>query len=352
MEKRFQVFVSSTYEDLREERAKVMQALLALDCFPAGMELFPAADEDSWSLIKSVIDDCDYYLVIIAGKYGSIGPDGKSYTQMEYEYAIEQNKPTIAFTHSNISDLHTSKLESTVKAKRKLADFVSLVQQKNRKAWSNSDELALVVTQGIQHLKRTRPAIGWVRSDLVPDESSLKEILRLKKENEDLKETLKNLNNSAPQGAQTLAQGNDEFLIRFVYAGYVEVPSFGISNMRKQGDYYSDYKATWNEIFSLIAPLMINEGSDEELISMLNSYVTNRTIKKVKALHPKETVDKIIKLTHDTYHTIIIQLRALGLITQSIKKRGTNDKENYWTLTPHGDRIMTQLRAIRREVTK
>ena len=50
MEKRYQVFVSSTYADLQEERKTVMQALLELDCIPAGMELFPAANEDQWTL--------------------------------------------------------------------------------------------------------------------------------------------------------------------------------------------------------------------------------------------------------------------------------------------------------------
>lgn len=45
MDKRYQVFVSSTFEDLQEERREVMQALLSLNCIPTGMELFPAADE-------------------------------------------------------------------------------------------------------------------------------------------------------------------------------------------------------------------------------------------------------------------------------------------------------------------
>lgn len=67
--KKYQVFVSSTYEDLVPERQEIMHALLELDCIPAGMELFPAADEDQWSLIKGVIDDCDYYLVVIGGRY-------------------------------------------------------------------------------------------------------------------------------------------------------------------------------------------------------------------------------------------------------------------------------------------
>ena len=69
-DKRYQVFVSSTYDDLQDERKEVMQALLELDCIPAGMELFPASSEDQWSLIKRVIDDCDYYILII-GSYAS-----------------------------------------------------------------------------------------------------------------------------------------------------------------------------------------------------------------------------------------------------------------------------------------
>ncbi len=68
MEKRFQVFVSSTYLDLVDERREVVQALLELDCIPSGMELFPATNEDQWSYIKTVIEDCDYYIVIVGGE--------------------------------------------------------------------------------------------------------------------------------------------------------------------------------------------------------------------------------------------------------------------------------------------
>src|SRR3989304_7821893 len=111
MDKRYQVFVSSTYEDLREERQEVMQALLELDCIPAGMELFPAASEDQWTLIRRVIDDCDYYIVVIGGRYGSIGPGGISYTPMEYEYALGQNTPVIAFLHKDPGVLAANRTE-------------------------------------------------------------------------------------------------------------------------------------------------------------------------------------------------------------------------------------------------
>ncbi len=82
MEKRYQVFVSSTYADLKQERRNVTQVLMEMDCIPAGMELFAAADEEQWEFIKRIIDDCDYYLLIIGGRYGSTTPDGMSYTEM------------------------------------------------------------------------------------------------------------------------------------------------------------------------------------------------------------------------------------------------------------------------------
>src|SRR5258708_5929255 len=113
MDKRYQGFVSSTYEDLRQERQEVMQALLELDCIPSGMELFPAADEDQWSLIKKVISECDYYVVISAGRYGSIGPQGQGYTEMEYRYAAEIGKPTIGFLHRDPQLLKAAKVEAT-----------------------------------------------------------------------------------------------------------------------------------------------------------------------------------------------------------------------------------------------
>ncbi|WP_313021991.1 DUF4062 domain-containing protein [Atlantibacter hermannii] len=71
MDKRYQVFVSSTFKDLEQERSTVIQTLMEMDCIPAGMELFPAIDEQQWEFIKKIIDDCDYYLLIIAGRYGT-----------------------------------------------------------------------------------------------------------------------------------------------------------------------------------------------------------------------------------------------------------------------------------------
>jgi Domain of unknown function (DUF4062) len=101
MEKRYQVFISSTYADLKEERRAVIQTVIESNCIPAGMELFPAADEEQLAFIKRVIDDCDYYLLIIGGRYGSVDESGISYTEQEYDYAVSRGLWVIALLHDN-----------------------------------------------------------------------------------------------------------------------------------------------------------------------------------------------------------------------------------------------------------
>ena len=191
MDKRYQVFVSSTYEDLIEERKEVIQALLELDCIPAGMELFPAADEEQWSLIKRVIDDCDYYIVIIGGRYGSVDPkSNKSYTQMEYEYAVEKNKPVIAFTHKKPGDIIASKSESDPEKKAKLDEFLAIVKKKMVKPWMSPEELGSVVSRSLVKLIKDKPGVGWVRADVLPDNDIIKENLELRKKIENLNKAI------------------------------------------------------------------------------------------------------------------------------------------------------------------
>jgi hypothetical protein len=117
MDKRYQVFVSSTYADLQDERRSVIQTLMEMDCIPAGMELFPAADEEQWEFIRRVIDDCDYYLLIIGGRYGSMTAEGISYTELEYDYAIRKGIKVIALLHGDPATLPFGKSEATPEAR-------------------------------------------------------------------------------------------------------------------------------------------------------------------------------------------------------------------------------------------
>ena len=100
MEKKLQIFVSSTYTDLIEERQAAVQAILDAGHIPAGMELFKAG-KSQMQTIKKWIDNSDVYLLILGGRYGSIEAEsGLSYTQLEYEYAIQKHMPVFSIVLS------------------------------------------------------------------------------------------------------------------------------------------------------------------------------------------------------------------------------------------------------------
>lgn len=341
MEKRFQVFVSSTFKDLEAERQEVMHALLELDCMPAGMELFPAANETQWNLIKKVIDDCDYYILILAGRYGSISPEGLSYTEMEYRYALSISKPTIAFIHRNPGKIIVDKTETTEEGKSKLAEFRASVEKKLCKHWDTPQELGSVVSRSLIQLIKSNPAVGWVRANELADRDATMELLQLRRRVEELQSELAKARTSAPKGAEGLAQGEESHSLRFSFRA------------KGPGDYSSrtwsnSFSPTWNELFSVAAPLMINEAPEDAIKSALDAFVAEENVQTLQK-NTKFTRHLLngFSLHQEDFQTVKIQFRALGLIAKSEKARSVKDSGTYWTLTPYGDEVMTRLRAIR-----
>jgi hypothetical protein len=328
MEKRYQVFVSSTYEDLQEERREVMQALLGLDCIPTGMELFPAADDDSWKLIQRFIAGCDYYVVIVAGRYGSKALTGKSDTEMEYDYAVSVGLPVLAFLHKDPGMIVANKSESSEEARAALVDFRKKIETaRHAKYWMTAQELAGLVALGMAAAMKIKPRVGWVRADLVPDESAAQEILSLRRKLDELKKQVEDTESTAPEGSKELAQGEETISVHFKYES--EATWF---------DAVEEY--SWNNILSILGPILIVRASEHELKDKLaesfrNRYDDNNRV-TIYRQYPRD----------EDFQKIKVQLRALGLIRE-VKIQTGKSSEKVWMLTPHGDRLMTQVAAIR-----
>lgn len=338
MDKRYQVFVSSTFEDLQEERKEVMQALLELDCIPAGMELFPASNDDQWTLIKNVIDDSDYYLLIIGGRYGSENQDGISYTQMEFEYALQQGKPIISFLPKDPASIPAGKSESDPSKREKLEKFKDLAKKKLVRFWTSASDLGSVVSRSMVKLIRSCPAEGWVKSNSAVDEESLKEISRLQKENNELKRQLEVMATQPPKGTERLAQGESEIEILF---------SFEAVDHYLNSRHYNDSRSfTWNQIFKGVAPSMIVECSELHVKARLCQIID-------KLLHKNGGFRNVklrnIQIDESSFDLIKVQFKALGLICLSDKKTSTKNTNIFWKLTPYGEYLMTQLLAVRKD---
>ena len=341
MDKKYQVFVSSTYVDLLEERKEAIQALLELDCIPIGMELFPASDQDQWSFIQSVIDDCDYYVLILAGRYGSCADVGVGYTEMEYRYALKTGKPIISFIHSEPGSISANMTDSDPELAKKLEAFRGLAQKKLCKFWKSPTELGGAVGRSIVQLKKRTPAIGWVKADNVPDEGAAQEILNLKNQVDQLKSELSQSSASTGIDILELSQGEDEFEIEVLAKGKVDYFDYN--------DQPFEASFTWNKMFSVLAPLLIDEESEPALKKRLNEFLLKENADEIWKLDGFSGCKEIsCYIDKTSYETIIVQLRALDLIQKSQRNRSVKDKQTYWCLTEHGDNVMVGLRAIRK----
>jgi hypothetical protein len=170
MEKRYNVFISSTYIDLIPERQAVMHALLDIGCFPLGMELFPAANDEVWCYIEKQILECDYYVLIVGGRYGSLAPDGVSYTEKEYQYAKKEGKEILIFLHANPGALDSSKRDkepALVAGFERFRQGITTDPTCLPAYWSSPEELARKVEHSVSAAVIKHPKNGWVRGEMV-----------------------------------------------------------------------------------------------------------------------------------------------------------------------------------------
>lgn len=351
IERREQVFVSSTYIDLVEERQEVIQTLLEADCIPAGMELFPASDDDRWTLIKRVIDDCDYYVVVVGGRYGSVDEDtGLSYTEMEFDYAVSQKKPVMGFLHGDPGSIAVNKSEMSEETADKLNEFRSKVEARMVKFWTNPSELGGQVAKSLIQIRKTHPAEGWVRASaaLTPEREA--EIAELRARVAELSSELESSRSGPRYPTEDLAQGDDmyELSLNVEYYTQTQVDE-GIDYRSRKSRHSALGSISWNDLFSELGPLMIDDCTEIELDDRLDTVAFGLVRADTELLPADFGQNTAIKAAADVIHDVKIQLFSLGLIEQSDRRRAVTDSNTYWRLTSFGRDQLMRLRAIRRE---
>ena len=329
MEKRYQVFVSSTYTDLQEERLKVMQTLMRLDCIPAGMELFPAIDTEQFEYIKRIIDDSDYYILIIGGRYGSLSEEGISYTEKEYDYAVSKKIPVMAFLHEDISKLTIEKSDIDQEKRDKLIAFRDKVS-KNRliEYWNNANDLSSKVVLSLVSTIKLHPATGWVRANLQSNTESLQEINNLRKKIETLEQEKIELKRTGGVRVANIAELDEKFEIRGNILNSFET-EYGEEDYI-DGDWAGSL--SWREIIAIITPKLIRGESDTYIPHIMGGIL-------YKKLYPDS--DKRGKLTNECCDIIKIQLLALGIIDER------NITTGLWALSKKGFQVMLNEGSIK-----
>lgn len=258
-DKKLQVFVSSTFTDLKEERQAAVEAILSSGNIPAGMELFSAGDESQMTVIKRWIDESDIYLLILGGRYGSLEKSsGKSYTQLEYEYALTINKPLFSIVISKealekkVKENGTSVIEQEYVKELKL--FQELVLTNLVSFYDDKKDIKISIHETLSDFAYRKELIGWIRGDNSINTATLaEEIARLTKENSELRnqsaknsnvlysnltyEELKNLLIQSNYPSQNVTKNLFEYLIENGYA-FIETNYMNNEDLKYLNKYF------------------------------------------------------------------------------------------------------------------
>jgi hypothetical protein len=196
MTSKLQVFVSSTFQDLTKDRQAAVESILKAGHIPAGMELFTAGDKSQWEVIQRWITDSDVYMLILGGRYGSVEPSsGRSYTELEYDFAVASGKPHFAVVITEAA------LEARVKEHgravlekdnpEKLKAFREKVLAKMSSFFADHKDVKLSVLETLPQLAAEYELKGWVRGSEIPDTKALaEELSKVHAENRQLRDTV------------------------------------------------------------------------------------------------------------------------------------------------------------------
>ncbi|WP_270693350.1 MULTISPECIES: DUF4062 domain-containing protein [unclassified Aeromonas] len=157
---KYQIFISSTYDDLKNERAQVIKSILEMGHIPVGMEMFSAADDEQWKIIQRQIDESDYYVVVVAHKYGSMVGD-ISYTEKEFDYAVSKGVPVLGFVIDQTVEPLAKYVEKNDDKIVLLNNFKDKVKSRPVGFWKSSDDLHGKVSIALMKAFNTNPRIMY-----------------------------------------------------------------------------------------------------------------------------------------------------------------------------------------------
>lgn len=327
MKIKYQIFISSTYDDLRDVREQIIKCILEMGHIPVGMEMFSAANEDQWRIIQKQIDECDYYAVILAHRYGSLDK-GISYTEKEYDYAVSKNIPILGFVIDDTAKWSSKFVDKEEDIVKKLNLFKEKVKSKMINFWKAAEDIygKFAISLGKAISTYERP--GYVRANEVANIEVYNEVTRLSNENSKLRDEINKITISVKSNEEQ--KGLD--LLRTLELNERIIPIKFLGN----NEWNKDNKVTYLKLFEVIAERLIIEADEMELKKAIALGVSGQT-----NYNPSTPV------ANNRFIEWMADLNVLDLVGESQKSHALSDSNKYWTLTDKGRDLFKNLRKLK-----
>lgn len=260
--------------------------------------------------------------MIIGKRYGSINPQtGISYTEMEYDYAIDNDIPVLVFAIDESVDLPEDKIENNKDSIEKLKKFrAKALNNRLASVWHSTDELTGKLAISIMKAKNEISRPGWQKATDFDEASLRREIMTLKEKNEYLSSELQNTKNQVEKltTQNDLAFDNYKIDVKAYY--YTEIKNAFGHNSTKH-DIYKH--VSLDKIFAIIATEMLNVSISETKIKEVIMHELFPNITQSKYFTDKQLIKRILN-----------QFKALDLI---VSKWNAENKTIFWGLTTKGE---------------
>lgn len=138
------VFISSTFEDLKEHRKKVWEILTNYEVNIRGMERFGARKEAPLQTCLAEVEQSDIFVGVISYRLGTVdSTSSKSFVQLEYEKALELDKEIFIYLIDDKNGKVTPSFVDFGESHDKLESFKSILKERHTiDTFIDEDDLA------------------------------------------------------------------------------------------------------------------------------------------------------------------------------------------------------------------
>jgi hypothetical protein len=284
------------------------------------MEGFDFTDKNSQRLIKKTIGECDYFVLLIAHKYGVL-EDGTSRIEAEYTHALDMGIPALAVIIGEKARWKASKKETNPRVIKTLEGFKQRLQSHPHVFWNKFDELERNTRELLLEELFLNPRKGWVSADQVIQPRVVNEMARLLGENWELRKQIPIEGKGGIQW-QEKAKHTLEMLA---------VSKVSLSFYYGTGENWENtIKCRYLRLFKLLVPELYIAKTTAELSRFLGSILNPDLSRVVRKDYPTPS---------NTIKKIMADFNLLGLV----RFTGTGDDE-VWELTEYGKELYAAYR--------
>jgi hypothetical protein len=322
--KKFHIFIGSTPDDLKNERRELFRIVMELGLIPVTAEYFDPEGKDAERFLEKTIEECDYFIALIAYKYAA--PGGKiSPLETEYAVALKKGIPVISLVIDEKARWKASRKEKDPVLAKKCGEFRKRLCSGTFSAWVNVTDLCQKAQSLLIRELNLNPQTGWVRADRIVEPVVANELSRLSAENETLKRQIK------IESGEILSRLREQFKYAVKVLALNKVT---LNFYYSSGDNWENSRQfRYLRIFKLLVP-ELSVGKTTAEISRFLGTVLNPNL------------DKTVRKDYPTPSNTIKKIMADFTLLKLVKCSGSapEGEDEVWEITEYGKELYSAYR--------